>query len=172
MNNVENPVTNDPLVDLILELARTKQHRVLTEIRSLIYQPIQFRYHPTLFSLLPEPEHAVTYYSLRQAYRLVGPLMAGYPVTTDKGNFGRSLGELERTLGQTVVERKLLIIRQAVKLPWAEPTLLHLVTLMQRKDIAINWNQFVNDARYWNEKILNRWYEGLISVRQRKEKVK
>lgn len=169
MSDVENPVTTDPLVDLILDLAGRKQDRVLAEIRRLIYQPFPRRYHPTLFSILPEPETGVIYYSLRQVYRLIGPLMASYPVTTDKGNFGRSLGELERAIGQATVERKLLIIRQAARLHWVEPTLLNLVILMRARGILINWNQFVKDARYWNEQALNHWYEDLISVR-RKEK--
>ncbi len=168
MTDIETQNTEDPLVGLILELAQRKQTRLLTEIRNLRYQPFQRRYHPVLFNVLPDRRTGVTFYSLRQAYRLIGPLMAGYPATIDTGNFGRSLGLLERVIGQATIERKLLIIRQSSKLHWAEPTLLSLVKLMQQNGIVINWHQLVRDARYWNEKTLNHWYEGLVSARKEK----
>jgi hypothetical protein len=169
MINKENKVPIDPLVDLILRLAQKKQGQVLNQIRNLIYQPFQLRYHPILFSILPDKETGITFYSLRQAYRLIGPLMASYPRTTDTGNFGRSLGELEWTIGQATIEHKLLIITQSSRLYWAESTLLRLVTLMKDRGILINWNQLLIDTRYWNENTLNRWYEALVSARQRKK---
>ncbi len=171
MRNSKNQIPIDPMVELILELAGKRQWKILAEIRNLIYQPFNARYHPTLFSALPDRQADVTWYSLRQTYRLIGPLMAGYPQTIHTGNFGRSLGELEAKIGQSIVERKLLIIRQSPRLHRAETTLLRLVTLMQDNNILINWNQLVADARFWNERTLNRWFEYLVSTRHRKEKM-
>lgn len=172
MSDIENQVPMDPMVDTILELAQRKRSKELKQIRNLIYEPFRSRYHPILFRLLPDKEAGVAYYSLRQAYRLIGPLMAGYPRMTRVGNFGHSLGQLERVIGQSVAERKLLIIRQSLKLHWAESTLLRLVTLMQDNNILINWDQLLLDARYWNKTALNKWYEDLYSVRKREEVAK
>lgn len=95
--------------------------------------------------------------------------MAHYPRTTETGNFGRSLGKLEKVVGTSLVERKLLIIQQSFKLHRAEHTLLHLIKLMQQHEILINWGQLVRDARYWNKQSIVRWYEGLIAIRNHKK---
>ena len=167
MNQPSSQQPPDPLVNLILQLAATKRWGTLKQIQQLIYQPFNSRYQPDLFSVLPDKEtDEVLYYALRQTYRLVGPLMASYPRTVETGNFGRSLGELERFTGPKLIERKLLIIRHSSKLHLAESTLLALVRLMQKNDVLVNWSQLKNDARYWNERVIVRWYEALMTVRK------
>jgi len=163
----------EPLVELILKLAAANRSNILGQIQKLIYQPFHCRYQADLFSALPAKEiNEVAYNALRQTYRLVGPLMARYPRTIETGNFGRSLGELEQAIGPAVIDRKLLIIQQAPKLHLAEPTLLTLVRLMQQNGVLINWSQMVDDARYWNEQTIVRWYEGLIAVRNQQKEPK
>lgn len=163
----------EPLVDLILKLATANRRDSLKQIQRLIYQPFNSRYQLDLFSILPNKEAGgVGYYALRQAYRLVGPLMAQYPRTVETGNFGWSLGELERVMKPNLIERKLLIIERSLHLHLAESTLLSLVKLMQQNDILINWSQMVRDAKYWNEKVMVRWYEGLMTIRDQKKETK
>lgn len=170
MNNLDDPQPPaEPLVELILKLVAADHQRTLRQIQRLIYQPFHNRFQPDLFRILPDKEIVgdAQYYTLRQTYRLVGPLMAHYPKTGEFGNFGRSLGALERVTGPNLVIRKLEIIHLAPKLHQAEPTLLALVQMMKKEDIIVNWSQFVVDARFWNKRVFVSWYESLIRFRSR-----
>ena len=149
---------DDPLVTLILKLAKRRDQRILHEFQQLIYQPFHLRFHPLVFELLSPKESGVEFYATRQAYRLIAPLMAHYP-RQDNLSFSRALARLNPHLGQSSIARKLLIIRQSPKLHFAESGILYLITQLKQRNIPINWHQMVTDAKYWNASVAERWLE-------------
>ena len=159
----------DPMVALILNLKQKKRLGVLAQIEQLQYEPIQNRFHPLLFSVLPDNIGSTDYNSLRQAYRLVAPLMAIYPETTDIGSFGTALGQLGQHVSKSMIEESLLIFRQFPRLYQADSILLRMVILMKNHHILINWEQMVPDVRYWNDRIWQQWMQDFIVIQSDKE---
>lgn len=151
-------MNDDPLVKLILKLAKQRKRQTLHKFQRLIYQPFHLRVHPMVFELLPPMESGVEFFATRQAYRLIAPLMAHFPQQSNL-SFPRALARLAPHSGQSFITRKLLIIRQTSKLHHAESSILRLINHLKQHNISINWYQMATDAKYWNASVAERWLE-------------